>query len=71
MRKEVAISNKLKDHAYEQQNTFELKEDNASQKNCLNQLGLHSLSCIKQEYQESLIQGNVHKQCNLNEGIKY
>ena len=34
VQKEVLLSHKLRDHAYEHQNPFELKEDNLSQRNC-------------------------------------
>ena len=39
MQKEVFPSHKLRDHAYayDLQNTFGLKEDNASPRNCQNQ----------------------------------
>ena len=33
MQKEVLLSHKLRDHAYEYQNPFELKEDNLSRRN--------------------------------------
>ena len=38
MQKEVLLSHKLRDHAYEYQNPFGLKEDNLSRRNCQNQL---------------------------------
>ena len=38
VQKEVLLSHKLRDQAYEYQNPFELKEDNLSQRNCQNQL---------------------------------
>ena len=38
MQKEVLLSQKLWDHAYEYENPFELKEDNLWQRNCQNQL---------------------------------
>ena len=38
MQKEVLLSHKLQDHAYEYQNPFKLQEDNLSQRNCQNQL---------------------------------
>ena len=34
VQKEVLLSHKLRDHAYEYQNPFKLKEDNLSQRNC-------------------------------------
>ena len=46
VQKEVLLSHKLRDHAYEYQNPFELKEDNPSQRNCQNQLSHPSLSHI-------------------------
>ena len=49
VQKEVLLSHKLGDHAYEYQNPFEQE----------------------QECQESLIQRKIHKQQNLNEGLKY
>ena len=44
MQKEVLLSQKTWDHAYEYQNPFELKEDNLSQRNCQNQLSHPGLS---------------------------
>ena len=44
VQKEVLLSHKLRDHAYEYQNPFELKEDNLSQRNCQNQLSHPGLS---------------------------
>ena len=61
----------MKDHAYEWQNPFGLKEDNPSQKNCQNELSHSSLSHIGHECQERLIQGKIHIQQNLNENCKY
>ena len=54
MQKEVLLSHKLRDHAYEYQNPFELKEDNLSQRNYQNQLSHPDLSHTEQECQESL-----------------
>ena len=71
MQKEVLLSHKLRDHAYEYQNLFELKEDNLSQRNCQNQLSHPGLSHTEQECQESLIQGKIHNQQNANEGLEY
>ena len=71
MQKEVLPSHKLQDHGHEYQNPFGLKEDNLSQRNCQNQLSHPGLSHTKQECQESLIQGKIHNQQNLNEGLKY
>ena len=71
VQKEVLLSHKLRDHAYEYQNPFELKEDNLSQRNCQNQLSHPGLSHTKQECQESLIQGKIHNQQNSNEGLEY
>ena len=71
VQEEVLLSHKLRDYAYEYQNPFKLKEDNASQINCLNQLSHPGLSHTEQERQESLIQGKIHNQQNLNEGLKY
>ena len=48
-----------------QQNHFELKKDNPSERNWLGQLILLSFSHIKQIYQESLIQGIIHNQFKL------
>ena len=53
------------------QNPSGLKKDNHSQRDCLNQLSHQSLSHIKQEHQESLTQGKIHIQQNLNEDHKY
>ena len=69
--KEVLLSHKPQDHAYQYQNPFELKEDNLSQRNCQNQLSHTSLSHTEQECQESLIQGKIHNQQNSNECLKY
>ena len=44
VQKEVLLSHKLRDHAYEYKNPFGLKEDNLSQRNCQNQLSHPSLS---------------------------
>ena len=72
VQKEVLLSHKLRDHAYEYQNPFELKEDNPSQRNCQNQLSHPSLSHdIEQECQESLIQEKIYIQQIWNEGLEY
>ena len=71
VQEEVLLSHKLRDHAYEYQNPFESKEDNLSQRNCQNQLSHPGLSHTEQECQESLIQGKIHNQQNLNEGLEY
>ena len=42
-----------------------------SQINCQNQLSHPGLSHTEQECQENLIQGKIHYQQNLNEGLKY
>ena len=71
MQREVLLSHKLRDHAYEYYNPFRLKEDNLSQRNCQNQLSHPSLSHTEQECQKSLIQRKIHNQQNLNEGLEY
>ena len=71
VQKEVLLSHKLRDHAYEYQNPFELKEDNLSQRNCQNQLSHPGLSHIKQECQKSLTQGKICNQQSSNKGLKY
>ena len=71
VQKKVLLSHKLQDHAYEYQNPFKLKEDNLSQRNCQNQLSHPGLSHTEQECQESLIQGKIHNQQNLNKGLEY
>ena len=71
MQKEVLLSHKPRDHAYEHQNPFKLKEDNLSQRNCQNQLSHPGLSHTEQECQESFIQGKILNQQNSNEGLKY
>ena len=71
VQKEVLLSHKLRDHAYEYQNPFELKEDNLSQRNCQNQLSHPGLSHIKQECQKSLTQGKTCNQQSSNKGLKY
>ena len=67
MEKEVLLSHKLREHAYEYQNPFRLKKDSLSQRNCQDQLSHSGLSHTEQECQDSLIQGKIHK----NEGLKY
>ena len=69
VQKEVLISHKLQDHAYEYQNPLRLKEDN--QRNCQDQLSHPGLFHTEQEFQESLIQGEIQNQQNLNKGLKY
>ena len=71
MQKEVLLSHKLRDHVYEYQNPFELKEDNLSQRNCQNQLSHPGSSNTQQECQRSLIQGTIHNEQNSNEGLEY
>ena len=61
VQKEVLLSHKLRDHAYEYLNLFGLKEDNLSHRNCQNQLSHLGLSHTEQKRQESLIQGKI---CN-------
>ena len=51
--------------------SFQIKEDNPSQINFQSQLSDPGLSDREQECQESLIQGKIHNQENLNEGLKY
>ena len=55
MQREVLLSHKLRDHAYEYYNPFRLKEDNLSQRSFQNQLSYPGLSYTEQECQESLI----------------
>ena len=69
VQKEVLLSHKLRDNAYEYQDPFELKEDNLSQRNCQNQLSHPGLSHTKEECQGSLIQGKIHNQKNLNKAL--
>ena len=71
MQKEDLLSNKLQDHAYEYQNSFQLKEDNLSQRNPQNQLSHPGLSHTMQECQESFIQGKIQNQQNSNKDLKY
>ena len=71
MQKEVFLSHKLRDHAYEYQNLLRLREDNLSQRKCQNQLSHPGLSHTDQECQESSIQGKIHNQQSLNEDLKY
>ena len=70
VQKEVLLSHRLRDHAYEYQNPFKLKEDNLSQRNYQNQLSHPGLSHTGQECQESLIQGKIHNQQSSTEGLK-
>ena len=53
VQKEILLSHKPQDHAYEYQNLFKLKEDNLSQRSCQNQLSYPGLSHTKQECWES------------------
>ena len=69
IQKEVLLSHKLRDHAYEYYNPFGLKDDNLSQRNYQNQLSHPGLSNTEQECQESLIQGKIYNQQNSNEVI--
>ena len=71
VKKEALPPHKLRDHAYEYQNLFGLKEDNLSQRNCQIQFSHPGLSHIEQECQESFIQGKIHNQQNSNEGLVY
>ena len=71
MQKEVLLSHKLGDHAYEYQNPFGLKEDNLSQENCQKQSSHPGLSHTEQECLESQIQGKIHNQQNWDEGLEY
>ena len=48
-----------------------LKEDNPLQTDCQNQLSHPSLSHIEQKCQDSLNQGEIHIQQNLNKALKY
>ena len=49
VQKEVFLSHKLRDHAYEYYNPFKLKADNFSKRNCQNQLSHPGFSHIEQE----------------------
>ena len=71
VQKEALPSHKLQDHAYEYYNPSGFKGDNLSERNCQNQLSHPRLSHIEQECQKSLIQGKIHNQQNLNEGLEY
>ena len=71
MQKEVFLSHKLRDHAYEYQNLLRLREDNLSQRKCQNQLSHPGLSHTDQECQESLIQGKIHNQQTSSKCFKY
>ena len=71
MQKEVLLSHKLQDHAYEYQNHFGLKEHSLSQRNCQNQFSHPGLSHTEQQCQESLIEGKIKNQQNSNEGLKH
>ena len=59
----------MQDHAYKQWNPFGLKGDIPEK--LPNQLSHPSLSHVEQECHEILIQGKIHIQQNLNEGLKY
>ena len=71
MQKEVLLSHKLRDHAYECLNSFRLEEDNLSQGNCQNQLSHPGLTHTEEKCQESLIQAKIQNQQNSNKGHKY
>ena len=71
MQIEVPLSHKLQDIAYEQQNHFELKKDDPSQRNYKEHLSLPSLPHIKPKYQENLIQGKIHNKQNNNNDLLY
>ena len=71
MQNKVLLQHKLRDHAYECQNPFGLKEDKLSLRNCQDQLSHPVLSHTEQECQENLIQGKIYNQKNLNGGPKY
>ena len=71
MKKEVFLSHKLQDHAYEYQTPFGVREGNPSQRNYQNQLSHLGLSHTEQKSQKSFIQGKICIQQNLNEGLKY
>ena len=71
VQKEVFLSHKLQDHAYEYQNHFGLKEHSLSQRNCQNQFSHPGLSHTEQQCQESLIEGKIQNQQNSNEGLKH
>ena len=60
VQKEALLSHKPRNHVYEYQNPFKLKEDNLSQRNCQNQLSHPGLSHTEQECQKSLIQGKIY-----------
>ena len=71
VQKEVLHSDKLWDLAYEHKNPFGSKEDNLSQENCQDELRHPGFPHTEQECPESLIQGKICNQQNLNEGFKY
>ena len=56
---------------YMSNNLFGLKKNNASQRNCQDQLSHPSLSDIELEYKESLIPVKIYIQQNSNEGLEY
>ena len=62
---EVPPSHKLQGTVYEQQNPYELKEDDSSQRNYKKQLSVPTLPHIKQEYQE------IHNKQNKNGDLLY
>ena len=72
MQKEVLLSHKLQDHAYESQIPFGLKEDNLSQRNYQNQFSHPSLFHIELECQESFFfyQKDIHMFTNNIYNIK-
>ena len=71
VQKEVLLKHKLRDHAYQYQNPFGLKEDNLSLRYCQNQLRHPGLPHTEQECQETLIQGKIRNQQNSNKDLEY
>ena len=70
VQKEVLLSHKLRDHAYEYKNPFVLKEDNLSQRNCQNQLSRPGSYHTEHEHQESLILEKICNQYDWTEGLE-
>ena len=71
MQKEVLLSHETARPCIWVVESFQIKGDNPSQKNCQNELSHPGLSHTEQERQENLIQGKIHYKQNSNEGLKY
>ena len=60
LQKEVPLSHMNSKIVHISSNPFKLKEGNSLERNCQKELNHLSFSHIKQEYEESLIHGNIY-----------